>query len=363
MDGYITYKGRQYKVREEKRFGLSGTDLKNILDLEGIVSFKNMIELQLYRNQISELKGLEHFTHLLTLDLARNKIRKISNLDFLKNLKKLNLSRNQIEKIEGLDNLEKLELLNLSRNKIKKIENLNHLKNLKELRLAFNEISKIENLDELKNLEILSLTDNFNITTIENLENLTNLKNLIIEGCRIKNISGLSTLKNLESLILWAYDIEDIVTEIEGLEHLVNLEYVHINSYKINTEDMNNFDMVVLLRFACMIKANNFKSIEDWQKIFKGFPRSFDKFQGMNTEYKVEWYLHQCSENILNVLQKILHDSEYNVIKKDQEQEWNEIFKLAKEVFSRDGPRKTLREMIIEEEKEEYGMEDDDFKE
>ena len=361
MDDYIIYKGRQYKVHEEKRFGLIGVGLKDILELEELFSFKNIIELQLNRNEITELKGLEHFPHLLALSLSRNKIQKISNLESLKELEDLDLSRNQIEKIEGLDNLEKLEVLNLSRNRIKKLENLNQLKNLKELRLAFNEISKIENLDELKNLEILSLTDNFNITKIENLENLTNLKNLILEGCKIKKISDLSTLKNLESLILWAYYIEDIITEIEGLERLVNLEFVHINSYNINTQDMDDLDLVVLLRFACMIKTNNFKSIEDWQKIFKSFPHSFDMFQGMNIKYKVEWYLHQCSKNLLNVLQNILHDPEYNDIKKDQEEEWNEIFKLAKEVFSRDGPRKTLREMITEEEREEYGMEDDDF--
>ncbi|MBN1800357.1 MAG: hypothetical protein JW891_02565 [Candidatus Lokiarchaeota archaeon] len=114
--------------------------------------------------------------------------------------------------------------------------------------------------------------------------------------------------------------------------------------------------MVVLLRFACMVKANNFTYIEDWEEIFKKFPHSFKMFQGLNSKFKIEWYLWQCNENLLKILQAILEDPNYNEIKKNQEKEWNKIFTLVKEAVSRKGPRKSLKQMIKEE-----GREEDDW--
>jgi hypothetical protein len=345
---YVNYKGQKIRFPEKNYFRLPQSDLKDILELKDLFKYKKLVHLEIGESEISEIKGLDHFPNLKFLKLDSNKISKISNLETLNKLESLNLNSNQISKIEGLGSLNNLSDLDLSYNQIKKIENLESLINLKTLDLSFNEISKIENLDKLENLEFLRLSGNHNITTIENLQNIVKLRDLSLQRCNIKKISGLSELINLEELRIGLVDPENIITEIEGLEHLVNLNYISITSFNIDTDDMKNLDMVVLLRFACMIKTNSYKSIEDWQEIFKLFPKSFDKFQGMNPE-KVEWYVHQCSENLLTVIQNILNDPEYDVIKRDQVKKWNEMYDLAKEIFLRKGPRKSLKEIVLKE--------------
>ncbi|MFX1387923.1 MAG: leucine-rich repeat domain-containing protein [Promethearchaeota archaeon] len=352
MVDYVNYKGKKIRLPAKNDFKLLQSDLKDILELKDLFNYKKLGYLEIGESEISEIKGLDHFPRLKFLKLTENKISKISNLETLNKLETLILTSNQIRKIEGLDSLNNLIYLDLSHNQIKKIENLESLKNLKKLRLSFNKISKIENLDMLENLETLALSGNENITTIENLQNLVKLKTLSLQMCNIKRICGISELKNLEELRIGLVDPDNIITEIEGLENLVNLKYISIKSFNIDIEDMNNLDMVILLRFPCMIKTNSYQSIEDWQEIFKLFPSSFYVFQGMNPE-KVEWYVHQCSENLMIVIQKILNDPEYDIIKRDQVKEWSEIYEIAKDIFSRKGPRKSLKEIVRKEWEEE----------
>lgn len=372
---YITYKGKQIRFRSKNYFRLGQAELKDILELQDLFRFKNLDYLQLNNNEITEIKGLEHFPNLVFLDLHENKISKISNLDTATKLRKLELQHNKVERIEGISQLTNLEILDLSYNQIKKIENLDSLKNLKELNLAFNEISKIENLDELINLEILTLSGNQNITKIENLDSLTNLKNLVLKDCKINKIEGLSNLKNLESLnlssnqqiskienldllpklkSLYLYDLSierieglDALTsleslgitsnvkqylDIEGLANLKNLKELQIEQFKLFNNDSVWFERSIkAFRFISMIKQNNYLEIEDWKQVFKDARWVFgDDFLCNNSKYQQKWLYDQCTPKILDILEKILNEPEFEDIRRGYERQWEDLLEEAK---------------------------------
>ena len=136
------------------------------LELLSKIEFKNLKELNLFCNQISDIKILEKvkFEQLEILNFSNNKISDIKILEKVnfKNLKKLDLSWNKISDIKILEKVkfEKLEILNLSGNEISNINILEkvNFKNLKKLYLCNNRISDgAVNNSKLKNIIIIKL--------------------------------------------------------------------------------------------------------------------------------------------------------------------------------------------------------------
>ncbi len=374
MDDYITYKGKKYEVYKGKYLDLNDVGLKDILELEELFSFKNITKLGLNRNDISEIKGLEHFPNLTSLSLSCNKIKQISNLDrlkklnkldlsknlideiidlnslielkvldlsgnniteikgieHLKNLQSLDLSHNQISEIKGFEQLFNLKILNLSENKIKKIENLNHLSNLTNLNLSNNKINRIENLDQLNNLESLNLSSNQQISKIENLDPLPKLKSLYLYDLSIERIEGLDALISLESLSI-ASNVKQYL-DIEGLANLKNLKELQIEQFKLFNNGSVWFEKSIkAFRFISMIKQNNYLEIEDWKQVFIDARWVFgDDFLCNNSKYQQKWLYDQCTPKILDILEKILNEPEFEDIRRGYERQWEDLLEEAK---------------------------------
>ena len=134
------------------------------------IYLKELKELNLFGNNISDIKVLEKFkfNKLEKLDIGSNEISDINileNVNF-KELKELHLYYNNISDIKVLEKVkfEKLEKLNLSFNPISDINILEkvNFKELKELNLFGNNISDIKVLEKVKfeKLEILYLGNN-----------------------------------------------------------------------------------------------------------------------------------------------------------------------------------------------------------
>ncbi|MBN1801488.1 MAG: hypothetical protein JW891_08280, partial [Candidatus Lokiarchaeota archaeon] len=100
---------------------------------------------------------------------------------------------------------------------------------------------------------------------------------------------------------------------------------IDIDSYGLTASDFYDSDKVVLLRFACMIKTNNFHSIIDWKDIFKNFPIAFKEFESFFSKEKVTWYIKQCSSNLKLIVNKILTEPEYIEILKENEKFWKDF--------------------------------------
>lgn len=123
-----------------------------------------------------------HFEYdIWTIDLADNALSQINeDLSCLKNLSELNLSFNKITQIENLSELSFLKKLDLGNNEIKDIAWLERLTNLSDLHLGYNQITSTVWLEKLTNLTSLQLQSN-KIEDIANLANLPRLEVLKLE--------------------------------------------------------------------------------------------------------------------------------------------------------------------------------------
>ncbi len=161
---------------------------------------------------IKKLSILKELKNLQNLYLSFNKITDISFLKNLKNLQNLHLSVNKITDISFLKDLKDLKDLDLSDNKITDISFLKDLKNLNTLNLIYNPIIDLSLLKEFKNVKIhlgkiekgylkeIEIKNYFSIKEIK-IENLENKKEIYFlgengEGKTILLKSILIALKN-----------------------------------------------------------------------------------------------------------------------------------------------------------------------
>ncbi len=202
---------------------------------------------------ISNISGLEYCTNLIDLNLYSNQIIDISPLSGLVNLTDLRLGINQITDISSLSGLVNLSWLSLSGNQITDISPLSGLVNLTFLYLGSNQITDafdFSPLNTLESLAYLSLANN-QITDISPLSGLTQLVNLQLHNNQIVDISPLSGLVNLTFLTLSTNQITDIsplagasnmynldleknqIIDISPLAGLVNLAYLYLGDNQI----------------------------------------------------------------------------------------------------------------------------------
>ena len=131
----LNIKDNKIDILNLKNYNLGNEGLKELIQL----NFKNLKELHLNNNNISDIKILKKvkFENLEILGLGGNKISDISNLEKanFKELKKLVLSYNNISDIKALEKVkfEKFEKLDLSRNEIDLTKNNLIISKLKSL--------------------------------------------------------------------------------------------------------------------------------------------------------------------------------------------------------------------------------------
>jgi len=191
---------REVLKHEPKNFDLTDEKLlnvyilhaegKGIKDLTGLEKCKNLAEIRLTKNQISDIKPLKDLINLQSLDLASNAIKDISPLANLKGLQYIELSGNQIEKLDALSGLTNLTALYLGGNAIKDISPLAPLTRLASLSLPKNQIHDIKALEKANKIWNLDLCDN-RVEDVGPLAKQTELKLLQIERNQIKDLKPL----------------------------------------------------------------------------------------------------------------------------------------------------------------------------
>ena len=171
--------------------------------------------------------------------------KKVNNFDLkflslihFKNLEELDLGNNNISNIEPIENLSSnnLNKINLSNNQIKNIEPLKNFSNLKDINLSLNKIEDISPLNEIMNknklLEKINLNDN-------NIKNVEILKNNIPKSIKSIFIGGKNAIKEdfEEIKNILKKDIDYIIYLINSNESRIRLfgeEFVKKNKEKFN---------------------------------------------------------------------------------------------------------------------------------
>ena len=189
---------------------------------------KNLTQLDLSSNNISDVVPLTGLTNLTQLWLGGNNISDMSPLANLKNLTNLSLTVNNTSDMSLLANFKNLTVLALSGNNISDVSPLAGLTNLTELVLSGNNISDVSPLANLKNLTSLSIQGN--ISDVAPLANLKKLHGLDIHFNNISDVSALTNLTNLTYLGLHFNNISDV----EPLSNLKNLTYLNLSGNNIS---------------------------------------------------------------------------------------------------------------------------------
>jgi internalin A len=171
---YFADKNFEHVIREslDKRLGdITNIDMltvsavngceRGIYNIEPLVYCKNVYEINLEDNYISDISVLSSLDSLEELYLGSNYFIDISSLSNLINLRQLDLGYNQqITDISSLSRLVNLNSLDLECNKISDISPLHNLVNLSDLYLNENDITDIKPLSSLINLKYLYLSGN-----------------------------------------------------------------------------------------------------------------------------------------------------------------------------------------------------------
>ena len=105
---------------------------KNLEEINCILKYRNVKELDLRWNRINDLKPLEKLEKIQILKINFNQIEDITPLLNLKNLKELWIHNNNVKDIRGISKLYKLNHLDISFNPLKYgIEEIEKLRNLR----------------------------------------------------------------------------------------------------------------------------------------------------------------------------------------------------------------------------------------
>lgn len=249
---------------------LSDNDLTLMENLRYNIHLNRLL---LSSNQIRHLNGIENLRNLIFLDLSRNQISgeiNFSNYD-LPNLQELNLSENRITSAGGIENLQSLRILNVNDNNASRISCLRKHVHLKKLLLKGNKIKSLD-VNVFPSLRILRLDGNY-FTKVDNLHKLNFLDELSLKSQPSKDVafhllqnasqprmldlsgnahfsmSGLKRFVGVNQLILSAMEYELVPPLLH--QCFLNVCELNLNFNRLTSlaelEDMRNLKKVLLV--------------------------------------------------------------------------------------------------------------------
>ena len=165
-------KNRSCKELEKYSINSEKIELKNknLEEINCILNYRNVKELDLRWNRINDLKPLEKLEKIEILKINFNQIEDITPLLNLKNLKELWIHNNNVKDIRGISKLYKLNHLDISFNPLKY------------------GIEEIEKLRNLKRFEVREVPKEIVDYIYENYSKFTMLNKIFIENRRAENL-------------------------------------------------------------------------------------------------------------------------------------------------------------------------------
>ncbi|RKU19258.1 hypothetical protein C6500_11200 [Candidatus Poribacteria bacterium] len=214
----------------------------DIQSLEGLQFAKNLEEISLHDNPLSDLSPLSGLTALKEVRLSGKSFSDLSPLAGLTNLEGVGFWKTSVSDLSPLAGLTKLRWLDFGHSQVSDLSPLTGLTGLKrleiydakggadldlsplagltnlvKLRVGSTIVSDVSPLSGLINLETLQLNGSVLISDVSPLASLKNLKELtVVNSGRLSDVSPLAALHNLEKLELLRNNISDI-SPLDGL--------------------------------------------------------------------------------------------------------------------------------------------------
>lgn len=209
-------KSKSCKELEKYNVNFEKIELKNrnLEEINCISEYKNVKELDLRWNRISDLRPLEKLEKLEVLKINFNQIEDITPLLNLKNLKELWLHNNNIKDIRGIGKLSKLNHLDVSFNPLKY------------------GVEEIEKLRSLKRLELREVPKEIVDYIYENYNKFTMLEKIFIENRMAEN----SNKRGNEAKYPKFSDFEDKINDFETVKIVKTISVSEISRDKLPEE-------------------------------------------------------------------------------------------------------------------------------
>ena len=222
-------------------------DHSGIENLIGLETAKNLEQLQLNFNQVSDLTPLAKLAKLRWLDLSGNQVSDLTPLAKLAELEQLQLNFNQVSDLTPLAKLAKLRVLDLASNQVSDLTPLAKLAELQVLDLSGNQVSDLIPLAKLAELRVLDLASN-QVSDLIPLAKLAELRWLFFSSNQVSNLAPLRGLSNLEFLKasdnpLSKGSIKGIIPLLQNRNVVVLFSSLHLFT---DTESPFSIDLVFL---------------------------------------------------------------------------------------------------------------------
>ncbi|CAL5984005.1 Conserved_hypothetical protein [Hexamita inflata] len=199
---------------------------------------------------------------LSILKANQNQLENVDELIGLKDIEEISLINNKITDLKGLQNITYLKEINLNYNHLYSLKGLPNYSTLRSLQIIENPgIKSLDGLDYLPNLQYLSI-QNCKLTSLEHIsERLPNVTMLALYGNELQSLIDLRNLKYLQNL----YAEHNLIENLDGLQNLNQLTYVKISNNKLVTLKHMEFSNTQIIGLD--ISYNNIKSLDGLQHI------------------------------------------------------------------------------------------------
>lgn len=223
-------KNRSCKELEKYSINSEKIELKNknLEEINCILNYRNVKELDLRWNRINDLKPLEKLEKIEILKINFNQIEDITPLLNFKNLKELWIHNNNVKDIRGISKLYKLNHLDISFNPLKY------------------GIEEIEKLRNLKRFEVREVPKEIVDYIYENYSKFTMLDKIFIENRRAENLKKRENKTKYPKFSAFEdkindFEIAKIVKTISlseiSKEKLPKEVYKLVNKYDVESEN------------------------------------------------------------------------------------------------------------------------------
>jgi Leucine-rich repeat (LRR) protein len=249
----------------------------NIKQEKKLLPLSELQNQKVYKKLDSLPKNLEL---VYRVDLSDNNLKKIPEIIFkLRNLQELNVSLNNLTELNHLEELQNLQILNIGMNDFKTFPNeITKLKSLKSLDIWWNDIRTFPEAfyENNVNIEELDLTSMFEFDFTNNLSKIhrfKNLRQLNLGNNQIKNLNiEFNKLSNLEVFGYIRQDKIDAKSIILELSKCKKLKTIHFSVNHIkklpseislldNLEELNLYENELTNLPNNLLKMKRLKSI------------------------------------------------------------------------------------------------------
>ncbi len=233
---FLLFVGNTYYCSQQRNDLIKRIEMMHgRIDYSRVITGNQKVDNYLLSTAVT-VRLIKPFRKVFRIRISPNTVtdESLNELQVFREIKQLSLFNNQITDLTQLSGLAKLHTLYLNGNRITDLTPLAGLEKLEILDLGDNRITDLAGLEELKVLNL----DNNQVTDLSPLAGLDELKHLVLSNNQVTDLSSLAGLENLFSLSLADNQITDL-SPLAGLEILFLLDLS--NNPNLTIEEINKF--------------------------------------------------------------------------------------------------------------------------